>query len=84
MSHNSMFEMMFHACIAAFCIVIGALIFANYCVQLVDPVIRASMVARDIAAIMLICIMLLTICAYNVFKSVHWFLKWHDSMKRLG
>lgn len=71
------FDMMFHACIAVFFLVIAMVVFANYLVAIMDPMTRSNMAATDIAGNMVITIVLLCVFAYNAFYSIHWFLKWN-------
>jgi len=78
-----MFDMVFHACIAAFFLEIAIVFLANYVVNIMEPTVRASMEAFDIAGNMLLTIAALTASAYNAFMSLHRFLLWHNYWKDL-
>ncbi len=76
-----MFEMMFHACMAAFFLEFAIVLLANYVVNIMEPTVRASMEAFDIAGNMLLTVAALTASAYNAFMSLHRFLLWHNYWK---
>jgi len=78
-----MFHMVFHACIAAFFLEIAIVFIANYMVNIMEPTVRASMEAMDIAGNMLLTIAALTASVYNAFMSLHRFLLWHNYWKDL-
>lgn len=78
-----MFHMVFHACIAAFFLELAFVFMANYVANIIEPTVRASMEAFDIAGNMLLTIALLTASAYHAFMSLHRFLLWHNYWKDL-
>lgn len=80
---KDMLEMVFHIWLAAVSLVITMVISCNYMAKIIDPVVRESMPAGHIAAHMLLAAGFLTAGGYHVFKSVHYFLRWHDVMKLL-
>ena len=75
------FEMMFHAALASFFAVIAMLVFGNYIVLCIDPAVRNGMESTTVAGILLLTIGLLTAAIYNVYMSVHWFIRWHTRQK---
>lgn len=76
-----MFEMVFHACMAAFFLEFAIVLVANYAVNKMEPAAHASMGAFDIAGNMLLTVAALTFSAYNAFMSLHRFLLWHNYWK---
>lgn len=76
-----MFQMVVHACIAAFFLEIAFVFMANYVANIMEPTVRASMEAFDIAGNMLLTVALLTASAYHAFMSLHRFLLWHNFWK---
>lgn len=57
----------FHACIEAFFLVFAIVLLANYGVNIMEPTVRASMEAFDIAGNMLLTVVALPASAYNAF-----------------
>lgn len=78
-----MFEMVFHIWLAAMFLVIAMVISCYYMATIIDPVVRKGMPVGHIVAHMLLTGGFLTAGGYNVFKSAHYFLRWHDVMKLL-
>ena len=82
-SSKWMFEMMFHACMAA-CFLEFAIVFiASYVVNILEPTAHANMGTFDIVGNMILTIAALTVSAYNAFMSLHRFLLWHNYWKDL-
>ena len=77
------FNMVFHACIAACFLELAFVFMANYVANIMEPTVRASMEAFDIAGNMLLTIAALTASAYNAFMSLHRFLLWHNFWKAI-
>jgi len=77
------FDMVFHACTAAFFLEIAFVFMANYAVNIMEQTVRASMDEFDIVGNMVFTVAALTFSAYNAFMSVHKFLLWHNYWKDL-